>query len=194
MLAEYLVNEEKREVNKINFPDRTSKTGHLLNEYLTNSDMKLNDEAVHLLFAMNRWEKKEELIADLESGKNIVCDRYAYSGVTYSSCKGLDFQWCLNADRGLIKPDLVIYIEVDLKVIAERAGFGEERYEKTEFQTKVKEQFNKFKEMYAGSQHWVTVQGGEKSIDEMHKDIIEIVKNYRENVLPVVSFEKELKG
>ena len=59
MLTDYLANQDNSEVKKINFPDRTSKTGHLLNEYLTNNDMKLNDEAVHLLFAMNRWEKKE---------------------------------------------------------------------------------------------------------------------------------------
>ena len=53
--------------------------------------MKLNDEAVHLLFAMNRWEQKEDLISTLESGTNLVCDRYAYSGVAYSGAKGLDF-------------------------------------------------------------------------------------------------------
>ena len=95
--------------------------------------MKLNDEAVHLLFAMNRWEKKEQIIEDLKSGTNIVCDRYAYSGVTYSASKGLDFEWCLNADRGLIKPDLVIYINASMDTIKKRSGFGDERYEKTEF-------------------------------------------------------------
>ena len=95
--------------------------------------MKLNDEAVHLLFAMNRWEQKEDIISTLESGTSIICDRYAYSGVAYSGAKGLDFEWCLNADRGLVKPDLVIYIDIDMETIKERAGFGEERYEKTEF-------------------------------------------------------------
>ena len=95
--------------------------------------MKLNDEAVHLLFAMNRWECKEMLLETLASGTNIVCDRYAFSGVTYSAAKGLDFEWCLNADRGLVQPDLVIYIKVSMETIKERSGFGDERYEKTEF-------------------------------------------------------------
>ena len=93
----------------INFPDRTSQTGKLLNQYLTNNEMKINDEAVHLLFSMNRWERREEIIQDLKEGTNVICDRYAYSGVTYSASKGLDFEWCLNADKGLIKPDLVIF-------------------------------------------------------------------------------------
>ena len=66
-------------------------------------------------------------------GTNFVCDRYAYSGVAYSGAKGLDFQWCLNADRGLLKPDLVIYMDLDMETIKKRAGFGDERYEKVEF-------------------------------------------------------------
>ena len=80
-----------------------------------------------------------------------MCDRYAYSGVAYTSAKGIDFNWCLESDVGLIKPDLVIYIEVEMSTISSRAGFGGERYEKTEFQTKVKDQFTKFKDLYKDS-------------------------------------------
>jgi len=41
----------------------------------------------------------------------MVCDRYAYSGVAYSVAKGLDFDWCLGVDRGLVQPDLVLYLD-----------------------------------------------------------------------------------
>ncbi len=63
---------------------------------------------------MNRWESKDFIINSLKEGINIICDRYAYSGVAYSAAKGLSFEWCLNADRGMIKPDIVIYIDQDL--------------------------------------------------------------------------------
>ena len=59
----------------------------MLSEYLTNKDMKFSDEAIHLLFAANRWEIKEQIMKDLEEGINIICDRYAYSGVVYSAAK-----------------------------------------------------------------------------------------------------------
>ena len=68
----------------------------------------------------------------------LVCDRYAYSGVAYSSAKGIDFEWCLNADRGLIQPDLTFYFDVSMDTIKARSGFGEERYEKVDFQDKVR--------------------------------------------------------
>lgn len=69
----------------------------------------------------------------LQVGTNVVCDRYAYSGVAYSAAKGLSFDWCLAADKGLLKPDLVFYIDVGPDEIAKRSGFGDERYEKVEF-------------------------------------------------------------
>ena len=95
--------------------------------------MKLNDEAVHMLFAVNRWEQKEEMIQHLKEGTSLICDRYAYSGVAYSAAKGLDFDWCLNADKGMISPDLVIYMDIDKDTIKMRSGFGDERYEKADF-------------------------------------------------------------
>jgi dTMP kinase len=62
-----------------------------------------------------------------------VSDRYAYSGVCYSVAKGLSFDWCLGADRGLLKPDLVFYIDMSAADLAKRSGYGDERFEKIEF-------------------------------------------------------------
>ena len=43
----------------ITFSDRESESGKMLNAYLQNRDYKFSDEAIHLLFAVNRWEMKE---------------------------------------------------------------------------------------------------------------------------------------
>ena len=59
----------------------------MLNMYLQNRDFKFPDEAVHLLFAVNRWEMKEQIIKDLNDGITVICDRYAFSGVAYSAAK-----------------------------------------------------------------------------------------------------------
>ena len=111
MMADHLA--KTSAVTKMNFPNRNSQTGQLLNSYLQQTQ-NMNNQAVHLLFAMNRWEQKESLVETLEKGTHVICDRYAFSGVAYSAAKGLDFQWCLNADRGMVKPDLVLYMDVDL--------------------------------------------------------------------------------
>ena len=90
----------------------------MLDSYLKDSTVKLNDQAVHTLFSVNRWEMMDQLKADLLAGTNIVCDRYAYSGVAYSAAKGLSFSWCQNSDKGLITPDLVVMINVPFEVLA----------------------------------------------------------------------------
>ena len=116
-LFEYLTEDLKLSAKKMNFPDRTGKTGKILSDYLKNSE-DMTDEAVHLLFSMNRWEKYGTIKDDLmNQGTTIVCDRYAYSGVAYTAAKGMNFDWCLNADRGLIQPDIVFYIDVDKNTI-----------------------------------------------------------------------------
>lgn len=44
-------------------------------------------------------------------------------------------------DKGLPKPDLTIFLTLDLKELGNRKGWGEERYEKEEFQKIVKSCF-----------------------------------------------------
>ncbi|KAK2969804.1 hypothetical protein RJ640_028084 [Escallonia rubra] len=64
----------------------------------------------------------------LRTGKTLIVDRYSYSGVAFSSAKGLDIEWCKAPEMGLLAPDLKA---------AERGGYGGERYEQLEFQRKV---------------------------------------------------------
>ena len=71
-----------------------------------------------------------------------MCDRYAFSGVAFSAAKGtLSMDWCKAPDRGLPKPDLVLFLDVSAEVAKTRGGYGEERYEKEEFQARVRKAF-----------------------------------------------------
>ncbi|KAK8669632.1 hypothetical protein V6N13_107057 [Hibiscus sabdariffa] len=73
----------------------------------------------------------------LKAGTTLIVDRYSYSGVAFSSAKGLDFEWCKAPEIGLIAPDLVLYLDIPPEKAAERGGYGDERYEQLEFQKKV---------------------------------------------------------
>ena len=42
---------------------------------------------------------------------------------------------------GLLKPDLVLYLDLDPKIAAARAEYGSERYETIEFQAAVRRNF-----------------------------------------------------
>ncbi|RYY74395.1 hypothetical protein EON63_19680 [archaeon] len=44
-----------------------------------------------------------------------MCDRYAYSGVAYSSAKGLDLKWCMTCDQGLPAPDCIFFLDIPVQ-------------------------------------------------------------------------------
>ncbi|XP_010250831.1 PREDICTED: thymidylate kinase isoform X2 [Nelumbo nucifera] len=102
------------------FPDRSTCVGEMISSYLANKS-QLDDRTIHLLFSANRWEKRSLMEMKLRSGTTLLVDRYSYSGVAFSSAKGLDVEWCKKA--------------------AERGGYGGERYEQLEFQRKVAQHY-----------------------------------------------------
>lgn len=123
------------------FPDRTTPIGNMLDAYLR-SATDMDDRALHLLFSANRWEKERDICAALGRGETVVLDRYAFSGVAYSACKGLDMAWCKSPDSGLPEPDLVLYLSLPFEVAAERGEFGAERYENEKMQKAVADKFS----------------------------------------------------
>ncbi|PWZ00152.1 hypothetical protein BCV70DRAFT_200306 [Testicularia cyperi] len=154
----------------IKFPERTTAIGQMINSYLAQTS-DLDDKAIHLLFSANRWECVTSIQKTLEQGTNIVCDRYAFSGIAYSVSKGLAYDWCRNPDVGLPLPDLTLFLDLDATTAAARGGYGEERYEKLEFQAKVREAFDRVSDdVKAHGGRWATVNAG-KTLEEVTDEI-----------------------
>ena len=152
------------------FPDRTTPIGNLINQYLKN-ELNFPPQAIHLLYTANRWELASHIEELLNSGTSIVCDRYWFSGTAYSVANGgLSIDWCRAPENGIPVPDLVLLIDIDPKILLERKGFGEERYEKLEFQRKVNETFHTLKD-----ENWAVIDGS-KPLDEVSRDIDEKIR------------------
>ena len=105
--------------------------------------------------------------------------------------QGLDFQWCLGADRGLVQPDLVLYFDIGAEALAQRSGFGEERFERVEFQQKVEQAYGNFKAEgishtdflaaeYAPEQpnRWININLANESIAEVEATILGVIEKY----------------
>ena len=111
------------------FPDRTTLVGQLINSYLASNE-HLDDRAIHLLFSANRWEAAPTLAETLARGETVICDRYAYSGVAFSSakeavgdCEPLTIEWCKSSDVGLPAPDVVIFLDLSQEEAEQRGGY-----------------------------------------------------------------------
>lgn len=119
------------------FPCRSSPTGQLLDLALR-ARLSLSPHALHLLFAANRWEAASAIRHARKQGRSIVMDRYSASGIAYSAAKGLDLAWCQQAEQGLPQPDLTLFLDIAPDVAASRPGYGNEVFERVEFQGKVR--------------------------------------------------------
>lgn len=153
----------------VNFPDRTTSTGHIINDYLCKK-VELSDQAAHLLFSANRWEREPTLRKLISQGTTLICDRYSFSGVAFSAAKkGMDLSWCFEPEKGLPKPDSVLLFKLNEDALQQRKGFGDERYEQTEFQRKVAENYEKLRD-----NSWIDIDA-DKDIDSLSEVVKEIV-------------------
>lgn len=175
-----LLQQKNHKVKFMNFPNRATQCGKIIDEYLRNKQ-NVPDEGIHLLFSFNRWESKVEMEKELRAGTTLIVDRYCYSGVAYSSAKGLDFDWCKAPDAGLLKPDLVVYLTLSPEAMARRGGFGDERYETTEMQKNVSKMFERLMERPL----WQVVDADkseEKLSGELEKLIVEKIETVEEEI------------
>merc|ERR1719285_360522 len=153
--------------------DRVGKTTQVnrLLSYLKNAS-DLNYRQIHLLFSANRHEFSSVIEEKLKAGITVVCDRYCFSGAAYTSAKQakkpddkkrppMDYKWCILPDEGLPSPDLIILLDMDVKQAAKRGSYGEERYEKLEFQIEVQRVFHFIQKITSGHLNWKVVDAAQ---------------------------------
>ncbi|XP_037380211.1 thymidylate kinase [Talpa occidentalis] len=152
----------------LRFPERSTEIGKLLSSYLEKKS-DVEDHSVHLLFSANRWEQVPFIKEKLSQGVTLVVDRYAFSGVAFTSAKeDFSLDWCKQPDVGLPKPDLVVFLRLGLAAAAERGDFGRERYESRPFQERALQRFQQL--MGDSTLNWQTVDAA-RSIEEVHQEI-----------------------
>lgn len=150
------------------YPERSTAIGKVINDYLEKK-IELEDHAVHLLFSANRWESVPRMKALLSSGVTLVVDRYAFSGVAFTGAKdGFDLGWCRTPDVGLPEPDCVVYLTLNPVDAAKRGDYGGERYEDTDFQTKVERNFRELRET-----SWRVLDAA-RSIPEIESELLNL--------------------
>ena len=125
LLVKHLMTTLSLAVVAMRFPDRSTEIGSIINAYLTRGK-EVDDHAIHLLFSANRWEAASTLAQHLSDGTTVICDRYAYSGVAFTSAKqkaNLSLDWCKAPDQGLPAPDAVIFLDLSPEQAQKRGGY-----------------------------------------------------------------------
>ena len=167
-----------RDVVILSFPDYEEEIARLTKR------IDLDPFTQSLLFAADRARHQERIRKFLEEGKVILADRYCYSNFAYQSVKGVPLGWLIEIEKPIIKPDLVILIDVPVEMSVKRVMQSSiEDFTKQEIISRLereKENLESIRETYLKlaetdkETKWYVIDGS-RDINENHEEIWKIV-------------------
>lgn len=111
---------------------------------LPNAAGSLTPQTLALLFAADRVDHlAAEIEPALARGATVLCDRYTLSSLAYQGSQ-VGMAWVDQINGQAQKPDLTLFLNIDLTVAAKRRkarGLAEELYETDEAQSRTSKQY-----------------------------------------------------
>lgn len=147
--------------------------GGLIRGQLT-GEWQIGMEGLQLLFAADRAHHlKREVIPALESGKTIICDRYLFSSIAFGALE-LNQDWLVKINEKFILPDLTIILKVSPDKCIKRMKESRLGLEFFEEKKKLEKVWQNYRWLASEFKN-VEVVDGERSIDKIGKEVLEIV-------------------
>ncbi|KYC46073.1 MAG: putative thymidylate kinase [Candidatus Methanofastidiosum methylothiophilum] len=130
--------------------------------------ISLASQTVAMLYAADRHEHYQKIKKALAEGKIVISDRYKYSNMAYQGANGVDPKWIQEIEKYSLDPDIIFYIRVRPESAMKRRKEKDLYEENIDFQKKVFDIYESLSKKYK----FITIDG-ERSIDEIHKEILE---------------------
>jgi dTMP kinase len=115
-------------VEVISFPDYSTVLGNEIREFLQGR-RNYTPDVRHMLFAANRWERKQDIERSLERAEVVIVNRYTESNLAYGVANGLQLDWLVNLELGLPKTDLVLVLDAPPSAFYNRRNAKKDKYE-----------------------------------------------------------------
>jgi len=167
-----------KEVTLISFPNFETEIARLTKR------AQFDPFTLSLIYAADRSQYQERIKRLLEKGVVVISDRYCYSNFAYQSAKGVPLNWLMEIEKNILKPDIVILIDLPVELSTERVKQSNiedftkreilDRIEKQkEFLEKIRETFLYLAENDEESK-WFVIDGS-KNISDNQEQIWSIV-------------------
>ena len=153
--------------------------GEKIREILLNYDGEVSDRCESFLFLADRAQNIDIIVNPaVKEGKIVLCDRHIDSTVAYQGYgRGLNIDR-INMLNNLAtngkKPDLTLVFDVDVETSMKRVGKEKDRMESAgiDFHNRVRKGYL---ELAKQEPKRIKVLDATKSIEEIHKDVINIL-------------------
>ena len=117
-----------RTVRLLSFPDYDTAIGAEIGRALR-GDRHYGADVMQLLYVANRYEYRQSIVAAVEAGTILVCDRYLASSVAYGEAQGLDRAWLVEIQKYLPQPDVTILLDIPPEASTRRKSEGRDKFE-----------------------------------------------------------------
>lgn len=154
--------------------------GEKIREILLNYDGEVSNQCESFLFLADRAQNIDTIVNPaINQGKIVLCDRHTDSTVAYQGYgRQLDIEQIKMLNKIATKsttPDITLVFDVDIETSMTRVGTEKDRMENAgkEFFNRVR---NGYLELAKQEPDRIKVIDSTKSIEETHKQVIEIIK------------------
>lgn len=175
LLVDYISSATSLKAVQMNFPNYSTFSGIEIHRHLKGQTL-YNPHALHVLFTLNRYEEKpviERLIGD---GSIVVMNRYYQSNIIYGLADGITrHEWLESLDREMPQANLIIILDISVEESMSRNPNPDVNEQDKNYLRKVRSYFIKYADAYG----WKIVNAGNKSKEEIHREVVKIVENYR---------------
>lgn len=132
-----------------------------------------------LLIAADRFKHLQEtIIPALEEGKVIICDRYVQVTFALMLARGVEPKLIIETNKGIIRPNISFYLNVDAKTLIERLHFRDG--ENLKYEERKIERIENIIQHYKKMGKYLINIDGKQAVNDVTKDIINILeKNVR---------------
>ena len=137
---------------------------------------RYNPYALHVLFALNRYEEKPFIERLLEEGSIIVMNRYFQSNIIYGLADGITrHEWLESLDGEMPQANLIIILDISVEESMSRNSNPDVNEQDKNYLRRVRSYFLKYADAYG----WKIVDANNKSKEEIHTEVIKIVERYK---------------
>lgn len=181
LLADY-IKKSGREALVTREPGGTAISEKIRDIILDVKNLEMADTAEALLYAASRAQHIDEKIKPaLKKGTVVICDRFTDSSIAYQGyARGTDVRLIEEINSyavGGCIPDITLFFDIrpEIGILRKESSKTLDRIEneKIDFHYKV---YNGYKELLKKYPERIKRIDAEKSIDEIHKDVIKIIK------------------
>jgi len=161
-----------RHTRALSFPDYSTPLGLEIKKFLS-GERRYSSQVRHILFAANRWEKRETIENYLSRGNAVIVDRYTESNLAYGVANGLPLEWLISLEKGMPKAGLVIVLDAPARRLSKRRH-RKDKYEGDEtLQRRARKTYLQLAKKFG----WVVIDGG-GGAKSVHKSVVKAVAGY----------------